>query len=209
VSDDEVERSNRILARLRAVATSVPGARAELAALPMHRVAQVGDLRIGIVHGDAWSLAGWQFAHDRLHDAAQAAKIAQALELGAVDGYACSHTCAPAAGVFGERFVVNNGAAGMANFAGTTAGLLTRVSVRPLSPRIAHRRVYGLYERGVWIDAVSIDFDLDDWLARFDAIWPPDSAAAASYRRRLTEGPFHTVAQALGRAAAVCGAPSA
>ena len=32
----------------------------------MHLVAQVGALRIGIVHGDAAALAGWRFAQDEL-----------------------------------------------------------------------------------------------------------------------------------------------
>ena len=48
-------------------------ARARLRGLPMHLVAQVGALRVGIVHGDAASLAGWRFAPDALDDAAQTA----------------------------------------------------------------------------------------------------------------------------------------
>ena len=199
VPDEDVERSNRILDCLRMTASEVPGARAALAELPMHRVAQVGDLRIGIVHGDAWSLAGWRFAHDRLHDDASESKILHALELGAVDGFACSHTCAPAARCVGDRFVINNGAAGMANFTATTCGVLTRISVHPLPPTLTTRRAYGLHERGVWVDAVRVDFDIDAWLARFDAIWPAGSAAAVSYRHRLTAGPQFTIAQALGR----------
>ena len=72
VPDDDVARSNAILARLRDVAAQVAGSQAALKDLAMHAVAQVGGARIAIVHGDAWSLAGWRFAHDRLHGSASA-----------------------------------------------------------------------------------------------------------------------------------------
>jgi hypothetical protein len=205
VPDDDVERSNAVLARLRGVAAGVPGAREALARLPMHAVAQVGGLRVGIVHGDAWSLAGWRFAHDRLHEAAQEEHLQAAFELGAVDGYACSHTCAPALKATGRGFVVNNGAAGMANFAGDTSGLLTRISTRPLPTALDDARAFGLYERGVWVDALRIRFDAARWLECFDAAWPAGSPAAVSYRGRMVAGPAYTVDQALGREIVACG----
>jgi len=204
VPDDDVERSNRILDLLRQVARDVPGACAALAPLPMHRVAQIGALRIGIVHGDAWSLAGWRFAHDALHDDADEPMLMRAFELGAVDGYACSHTCAPAARCFGDRFVFNNGAAGMANFSGSTFGAMTRVSVHPLPERLDAARLFGMHERGVWIDTLRIDFDFDRWIARFDALWPAHSPAAISYRQRIVHGPAFTIAQALGTTRSAC-----
>jgi predicted phosphodiesterase len=206
VPDDDVMRSNRILERLRGVAGQVAGARTELAALPMHALAQVGGLRIGIVHGDAWSLAGWRFAHDSLHDAANDARLRSAFERAAVDGFACSHTCAPALRTVDGRFVVNNGAAGMANFDGDGSGLLTRISVRPLPAALARVRAYGLYERGVWIDALRIDFDLQAFLAQFDALWPNGSPAAVSYRHRIAAGPRFSIDHALGRTAFACAA---
>jgi hypothetical protein len=204
VPDDDVERSNLVLARLRGAAAEVPGARQTLATLPMHAVAQVGRLRIGIVHGDAWSLAGWRFAHGSLHDPAHEAQLQAALELGAVDGYACSHTCAPALKVAERGFVINNGAAGMANFAGDASGLLTRISTRPLPGALEALRAFGLHERGVWIDALRIRFDLDRWIERFDAIWPAGSPAAVSYRRRIVAGPAFSIDHALGREVVAC-----
>ncbi|MDL1860150.1 hypothetical protein FBR04_03850 [Betaproteobacteria bacterium PRO7] len=209
VPDDDVERSNAILARLRAVArTLCEGgfhSRRLLGELPMHAVALVGEARIAVVHGDAWALAGWRFAHDSLHDEERAAQLAGALELGAVDGYACSHTCAPALKAFERGFVINNGAAGMANFAGTSFGVLTRISTRGLPRALERTRLYGLFDAGCFVDALKIEFDLAAWLARFDAIWPADSPAAVSYRRRILEGPAFTIDQALGRApAAIC-----
>jgi hypothetical protein len=213
VPDEDVVRSNAILAQLRAVAAGLAAdPRPALAALPMHAVAQVGALRIGLVHGDAWSLAGWRFAHDALHaaplDAAQQLRLAHAFELGAVDGFACSHTCAPALACVGtprgDRFVINNGAAGMANFAGSTSGVITRIATRALPASLQPQRLYGLHERGVWIDAVAVPFDAAAWLACFDAIWPTGTAAALSYRARLARGPAFTVDAALGRVAAHC-----
>ena len=204
VPDDDVERSNAILARLRLVAGEVPGSRAALAALPMHALAQVGRLRVGIVHGDAWSLAGWRFAHDALHEPSLEAQLDSAFELGAVDGYACSHTCAPALKVSARGFVVNNGAAGMANFAGDPGGLLTRVSVRPLPRALEDARAFGLHERGVWVDALRIRFDAARWLECFDALWPAGSPAAVSYRSRIAAGPPFSVDQALGREIVAC-----
>jgi hypothetical protein len=204
VPDDDVERSNLILARLREVAAEVPGGRAELAELPMHALAQVGRLRIGIVHGDAWSLAGWRFAHDQLHDPEHDGQLRAAFELGAVDGYACSHTCAPALKVVGERFVINNGAAGMANFTGDASGLLTRISTRPLPSALERARGFGLHERGVWIDALRIRFDAARWIERFDSLWPAGSPAALSYRSRIVAGPAFSVDQALGREVIAC-----
>jgi hypothetical protein len=206
VPDEDVERSNRILMRLRAVTRSVPGAAHALADLPMHRVAQVGDLRVGIVHGDAWALAGWRFAHDALHAAGAGESLARACELGAVDGFACSHTCAPALASFGERFVVNNGAAGMANFAGERAGLITRIAIHALLAALAARRVYGLHERGVWVDALRVEFDHAAFVRQFDRVWPRESDAARSYRERILHGPAFSVEQALGREAAACAA---
>jgi hypothetical protein len=212
VPDDDVARSNAILQRLRQVAMQLPSdPRPQLAALPMHRVAQVGELRIGLVHGDAWSLAGWRFAHDALHgaDADTQARLSTAFEQAAVDGFACSHTCAPALAAFatpaGDRFVVNNGAAGMANFAGAGHGVITRMSTRALPAALQAQRLYGLHERGVWIDALKVEFDLAAWLRRFDAIWAPDSPAAVSYRNRLAHGPSFTREAALGRAVVHCG----
>ncbi len=204
VPDDDVERSNAILERLRAVATACGAARPEL---PMHAVVAAGGARIAIVHGDAWSLAGWRFAGEALHDSAHEAQLITAFEQAAVDGFACSHTCAPALKVLGSRFVINNGAAGMANFEGTTHGVLTRVSIHPPSGAIAHARLYGIRLADVHVDALRIDFDIAAWLERFDALWHADSPAAMSYRRRIVAGPRFTVAQALcaARTAPPCG----
>jgi len=206
VPDDDVERSNQILERLRATMRAaeprLPGLRRELAALPMHRVAQVGDARVGIVHGDAWALAGWRFAHDALH-AADANTLQGVFEQAAVDMFASSHTCLPALRLLdtaaGERVVINNGAAGMPNFRGERAGLLTRIAVEPVPAALAGARRYGTEAAGVYIDALTVRYDVAAWDAHFARLWPDGSAADLSYRRRIIDGPQFTVDDALGR----------
>jgi hypothetical protein len=190
VSDAEVTRSNEILERLRATAALTPGLRARLAALPMHLTAQVGAARIGIVHGDAASLAGWGFAAARLDDPRHGRWIASVFQDARVDAFASTHTCLPALRAFdlGARtgIVANNGAAGMPNFAGTHYGLVTRIGVEPFA---GGEKLYGVSVRGVHIETLRVDYDARRWLARFLASWPAGSAAHASYHRRMVEGP--------------------
>jgi hypothetical protein len=190
VSDAEVARSNEILERLRATARTAPRLRERLGALPMHLVAQVGAARIGIVHGDAASLAGWGFAHDRLDDARHRRWIDNAFRDARVEIFASSHTCLPALRRFevdgAARAVANNGAAGMPNFAGTREGLLTRISLAPFE---GPERAYGTRIAGVEVEAIRIAYDHERWIARFAASWPEGSAAHASYHARILDGP--------------------
>jgi len=206
VPDAEVERSNEILERLRTTVLRLPAAdavRARLAALPMHAVAQVGAARIGLVHGDAWSLAGWRFAHDSLHDPVRHATLENAFEQAAVDGFASTHTCLPALRILehacGERFVVNNGAAGMPNFAGSRSGLLTRIATVPVPRALAQARRYGADAASVYIDALEVRFDHVAWERAFAAQWPANSAAQLSYGARIAHGPGFSIDEALGR----------
>jgi len=208
VPDDDVARSNAILDRLRGVAAQVAGSRASLGALPMHAVAQVGGARIGIVHGDAWSLAGWRFAHNRLHADTPDDALEAALALAAVDGFASSHTCAPALKSTARGFVINNGAAGMANFRGATHGVITRIATRALPPALEPQRLYGLSDwiqgRPCIVDALKVEFNLAAWLRRFDAYWPDGTPAALSYRSRIVGVSDFEIEHALGRAVTSC-----
>lgn len=198
VSDAEVSRSNEILERLRATASRAPALRARLGALPMHLTAQVGAARIGIVHGDAASLAGWGFAHDRLDDPAHRRWVESAFRDARVDVFASTHTCLPAFRRFDGGVVANNGAAGMPNFAGSRCGLLTRISTRAFE---GDARLYGLEVAGVIVDALRIAYDHGRWVERFTASWPEGSPAHASYFRRITAGTRFTLDDALPRAA--------
>ena len=186
VSDAEVSRSNEIVERLRATARAFPARRERLRSLPMHLLAQVGEARVGIVHGDAASLAGWGFAHDRLADPAHEPWVGAMFREARVDAFASTHTCLPAYVSVGGGLVANNGAAGMPNFRGTRFGLATRISVHPADPA---GRVMGVRRGGLHVDAVRVEYDHDAWVRRFRRAWPEGSPAHASYFRRIAEGP--------------------
>jgi hypothetical protein len=171
-------------------------ARERIGRLPMHLVAQVGALRIGIVHGDAAALAGWRFAQDELDNPKRRAWLADIRAAARVDVFASTHTCLAAlrdlALPGGRLTVINNGAAGMPNFSGSLCGVITRIATTP-SP---HKPLYGIDRDGIHIDALAVDYDPAAFLKRFDKRWPPGSPAYASYYRRIVAGPDYALAQA-------------
>ncbi|GAB4175645.1 MAG: hypothetical protein Fur0039_18290 [Rhodocyclaceae bacterium] len=189
VAQETVARSNRIHARLRRTALRFPAILQRLARLPMHGVFAVGPLRVAVVHGDAGNLAGWRFDRGALEDPSQAGWLREVFREAEVDVFASSHTCAPVCRVFatsqGERAVINNGAAGMPNFAGTRHGLITRIAASS-APVAA---LYGLELRGVRVEAIPLEYDACAWERAFLANWPEGSDAHASYGRRILRGP--------------------
>ena len=198
VGDEVVLRSNRILTRLRGATT--PEQRSALATLPMWALASVGSTRIGIVHGDAQSLAGWGFAQENLVDVVHRNLVRDWFARAGVDLFASSHTCLPVfqqvqlANPARAAWVLNNGAAGMPNFRGDAAGLLTRIAKWPYAG--AQRRL-GLEHRGVFIDALAISIDAAQAQQHFLAQWPQDSDAHASYFSRMQGGPDYAADQVI------------
>lgn len=194
VGDAEVARSNAILATLRETARGLPGLRARLGALPMHAVAAVGGERIALVHGDAWSLAGWNFSQERLLE--DPAPAVAAFAAAGVRVFASSHTCLPVVQPIdlpdGRRLIANNGAAGLPNFRGARFGLVTRISVRPRGDAL-----YGERLGAICVEALAVRYDHAAWLDWFDARWPEGTPASASYRRRIVDGPSYEVEQAV------------
>lgn len=147
--------------------------------------------------------------------------VRRAFALSQCDVIACTHTCLPFAQRFstsevkrtamlprtdpnglnigeedaGGNVLINNGAAGMPNFAGVpSTGVITRVSV---SPDIPADSLYGMTCRGVRVDALSLNYG-SNWVDEsFLASHPPGSAAHTSYISRITNGPsFFTTRQA-------------
>jgi len=196
VSDAEVERSNRIIERLRATARAFPGTLAALARLPMALIAEVGGERVVVVHGDAESLAGWNFSQERLATSEGGAAARRAFERSAARVFASSHTCLPVLQRFGAegdgRIIANNGAAGMPNFAGTRHGLATRISLRP-----GRGALYGARAGVLHVEAVPIAFDAAAWQERFLEQWPAGSDAHLSYHSRIVNGPRFRLGEAL------------
>jgi hypothetical protein len=201
VGDDIVSRSNLILSDLRQAAGAFPDALRRLDRLPMHLVAEVGDAKVAIVHGDAWSLAGWNFSHDMLDDPDRRRRFEQLRHEAPVDIFACAHTCLAALRSLstpdGDLTIINNGAAGMPNFRQSNFGLMSRIATRP-SP---HLRLYGLDQGSVHIDAIPLEYDNSLFIKRFLCRWPEGSAAHASYFGRIATGPDHGLAEAKPRSA--------
>lgn len=187
VDDGTVQRSNKILQSLRVCVTKEQ--RAALGALPMWLRANVGGMRVGIVHGDATSLSGWGFARENLQTPEQRASLQRWFDAAELDGFASSHTCAP---VFaqvpdteGARWVLNNGAAGMPNLQGDACGLLTRIAVKPFQGKALR---FAAQRGAVYLEAIAISVDPSPWLSQFQQRWPHGSDAHASYYDRITQG---------------------
>lgn len=204
VEDGIVERSNLILQRLRGCMTT--GVRQRLLSLGMWQVASVGHHRVGIVHGDAQSLAGWGFAQEHLQDPAHQETVANWFAAAQVDVFASTHTCLPVMQAIKPRvhsglksshkpgWIINNGAAGMPNFEGNTAGLLTRIAKSPYDgpASMAHVQSDGLN-----IDLLAIEFDQVHWQEMFMHVWPEGSHAQQSYWQRITKGPSYQPSQVI------------
>jgi hypothetical protein len=203
VTDEVVDRSNQIMARLQATASRFPELVGRLGALPRYLTAQVGGERVGIVHGDPESLAGWRLALEAMEPGdplvrrqvgwrgrpTTADELLDWFGRADVGVLASTHTGLPYAQVVPDgahrRLVINNGAAGLPNFAGTSYGVLTRLSsdLRPPADSL-----YGITIGRLRCDALPVRFDLDQWRARFLAQWPPGSPGHRSYFTRITRG---------------------
>jgi hypothetical protein len=203
VDDAVVDRSNRIIARLRATARRLPELTHRLGALPRHLTVTVGADRVGIVHGDPESLAGWRLALEAMEPGdpvvrqrlgwrgrpTTLAEVRDWFRRADVGVFASTHTGLPYAQDFvvagRRRLVINNGAAGLGNFAGTTDGVITRLSSDPRPPADS---LYGITIGAVRCDAVPVPFDLDWWRRRFLTHWPPGSPGYQAYVTRITGG---------------------
>ncbi len=188
VDEGVVVRSNAILKTLAACIRNEKAIKGRFRALPKMLLAHVGPARIAIVHGDAWSVAGWRFSREAL-DAAEANGSMNDLRCESrTDAFASTHTCEAVMRRFhtasGEILIANNGAAGMANFVGDTRGLITRISRR----RSPFSALYGAQVRDVYVEAVPVAFDHSTFVDQFDHIWPEGSPAAVSYRERIVGG---------------------
>jgi hypothetical protein len=209
VDDEVVERSNAIMRTLQARAAQHPDLAARVAALPKYCSVAIGGQKIGVVHGDARSLAGWDFAYEAMPPLpgeraeastwrAPAGSIAQVFREAGVCAFASTHTGLPFLQDFdvegSRRLIINNGAAGLPNFKASTFGLLTRISA---DPQVPAESLYGTALEGLRFDALPIHYDVVECLERFRANWPAGSAAHAGYYERIVHGPKFTVAQAV------------
>ena len=204
VDSEIVERSNVIHSQLKATARRHPELAARISRLPMIARYQVGDCRVGVVHGDADSLAGWRFDVSELDDPAALPWLRSVFAQANVDVFASTHTCVPAMRSFAladtriDEFgwVVNNGATGMPNFSADLSGLCTRIALTP-SP---HDTVHEIKVANAYVSLLPVRYDEARWQADFLQQWPEGSAAWLSYWTRITQGPAFTSAQAIASA---------
>jgi len=201
VDQGVVERSNQIHARLKRTAARHPDLLDRLSALPMLARYRVSAARIGVVHGDADSLAGWRFDPAALDDPSGHAWRAAAFAMARADVFASTHTCAAGMRRFdldGVKLVANNGAAGMPNARNARFGTLTRIGAKP-SP---HAGLYGHVVQNVHVDALAIGYDDAAWQRCFLDNWPAGSPAWLSYYARISQGPEYQLQTAAELAAA-------
>lgn len=150
---------------------------------PMTASLRALGVNIAITHGDEKSMAGWDCSREALQEDGRRDELRAWLERNDVDIFATTHTCAPAMTKIAHSIVSNNGASGMANVAKETWGLITRIAKKPHSDAVVSKQVKGIY-----VELVKVDFDIDAFLDHFDARWPEGSAANISYRSRIAAG---------------------
>ncbi|HEX4878399.1 MAG TPA: hypothetical protein VFV39_01010 [Limnobacter sp.] len=191
VDQGVVDRSNLIHTALKEIAQAQPELLEALLQKPFYARYKVGNARVGVVHGDAESLAGWRFDPEQLSDAGDAAWRREMFATARVDVFASSHTCTAALhkerlsdGTFG--IVSNNGAAGMPSAPGSLDGLFTRVALKPSRDQSL---VYQSETLGdVWVEQVRVQIPQAEWEHHFLQQWPQGSAAYTSYFKRISEG---------------------
>jgi hypothetical protein len=199
VDEDVVTRSNAIMARLRGTAMAFPELRRRLGDLPMTLCIEVGNERIAVLHGDPESLAGWSFAVEAMppDGTTSVRRIHDYFRSAGARVFACTHTGLP----YAQRFVVdgrahlvvNNGSAGMPNFAATCFGVITRISA---DDRMPEASLYGCQLDGLRVDALPVRYDHGAWLRRFLRDWPEGSPAHHLYYSRLLGGPDFSLPRA-------------
>ena len=206
VAADEVARSNTISVKLRETARRHTGLRAQLAALPMHLVAEVGGARVAIVHGDLESLAGWTLSQDAITPDATKNTLQKQIVTANCPIIVSSHTCLPVAltldTALGRCAVFNNGAAGMPNFRDTQFGIITRIAATP-APQVTP--LYGTRIGSIHVEALPVHYDPARWQRDFLSNWPAGSAGHVSYYPRMTRGPAHTITDANRLTVSHCG----
>ena len=182
-----------------------------LGELPRHLTASVGGQRVGIVHGDPESLAGWRLALEAMEPGdpdvrrrvgwhgrpTATTELLDWFARAKVDVFASTHTGLPFAQAIPDgrrdRLVINNGSAGLPSFADTTSGVITRLSSRPPPPADS---LYGTVVGRLRCDALPLRFDHSVWKERFLAQWPPGSPGHRSYFARITGGTHLELRQA-------------
>jgi len=205
VGDDAVALSNAVFNRLHLVGADHPVLLSRLEALPMSMTVAMADQRIGILHGDPTSLAGWGFAVESMPPPDEALRhrlgctpgggtsmgqIEEYFRAAQVQVFAATHTGLPFMQDFrvadSQRLVANNGAAGLPNFHNTQYGIITRISLDPAPPI---NSLYGTSMGKLRCDAIPLEYDCAAFQRRFLATWPAGTPGHSLYWDRIRFGP--------------------
>ncbi|WP_221898932.1 arsenosugar biosynthesis radical SAM (seleno)protein ArsS [Gordonibacter massiliensis (ex Traore et al. 2017)] len=190
--DDAVSRSNRIHKKLSEAVDVHPELKELLVGRPATATVGVAGRKVAVAHGDEQLIGGWACSRESLQDVLRQDELDRWMAANSVDVLATTHTCAPAALALARGLVVNNGAAGLPNFAGQRFGLVVRVATTPHADAL-----FGAERDGLYVECVPLRYDHDAYLAWFDELWPATSPAAVSYRSRIVEGADDHVEDAL------------
>lgn len=203
VDDAVVERSNAIQLTLNRTVQGLPGMAANLAARPSTALVSVAGRRVAISHGDEQSLAGWSCSRESLSAPERQQQLDAWFSANSVQVLATSHTCSAVAVNLEHGALINNGAAGLPNFAGGRYGLLSRIATTPHPAAL-----YRCQRDGLFIEALPLSYDHNAFLADFDRQWPAQSPAALSYRARvlgqLSNRPEHALLAGFSLCQSLC-----
>lgn len=199
VAEALVQRSNAIQAELKNTVQGLPGMAERLAARPSTALVRVAGQRVAISHGDEQSLAGWACSREALSEPERQQQLDNWFAAQNVKVLATSHSCAAVALSLEHGALINNGAAGMPNFAGGRYGLLSRIATTPHPAAL-----YRCQRDGLFIEALPLNYDHTAFLADFDRQWPAHSPAALSYRSRILGAVAEPPQQALLAGFSLC-----
>lgn len=199
VEEAVVERSNAIQLELNRTVQGLPGMAARLATRPSTALVSVAGQHVAISHGDEQSLAGWNCSRESLREPARQQQLNSWFAAQNIKVLATSHTCSAVALGLEHGALINNGAAGLPNFAGGRYGLLSRIATTPHPAAL-----YRCQRDGLFIEALPLNYDHDAFLADFQRQWPDDSPAALSYRSRINGTVADQPSQALLAGFSLC-----
>lgn len=199
VDDAVVERSNAMQQQLNQTVQQLPGMAVQLASRAATAVVAVAGRRVAISHGDEQSLAGWNCSREALGEASRQQALDQWLRSNACDVLATSHSCAAVALGLSHGVLINNGAAGMPNFNNGCYGVITRIATTPHPAAL-----YRCEHKGLFIEALALNYQHESFLHEFDRQWPAGSPAAQSYRSRILGQALPPVSSALLAGFSLC-----
>ncbi len=192
VDNETVARSNKIHSMLFDELSDRPELKELLEGRPSTTTVAVAGRKVGITHGDEHMVGGWNCSREELSEPERQRKLDAFLAENDLDALATTHTCSAAAIALDHGLVINNGAAGLPNFAGQHFGLVIRIAETPHPDAL-----FGAQRDGLFVEAVPVRYDQDSFVKWFDELWPEGSPAEISYRRRIVGGPTDCVEKAL------------